>query len=39
MTVNVLRSGLNLTGNVSVNLVATDGTAKNGTNYTAPPPR
>ena len=37
VTVNVLRSGLNLTGNVSVNLVATDGTAKSGINYGAPP--
>jgi hypothetical protein len=36
VSVNVLRSGLNLTGNVSVNLVATDGNAKNGVNYTAP---
>jgi len=37
VTVNVLRSGLNLTGNVSINLVATDGTAKSGINYGAPP--
>ena len=36
VSINVLRTGLNLTGNVSVNLIATDGTAKNGTNYTAP---
>jgi Calx-beta domain len=36
VSINVIRSGLNLTGNVSVNLIATDGTAKNGTNYTAP---
>jgi hypothetical protein len=36
VSVNVLRSGLNLTGNVSVNLIATDDTAKNGINYTAP---
>ena len=36
VSINVLRTGLNLTGNVSVNLIATDGTAKKGTNYTAP---
>src|SRR5262249_59765164 len=37
VSVTVMRTGLNLTGNVSVTLVATDGSAGNGTNYNLTP--
>ncbi len=36
LSLNVLRTGANLAANVSVTLIATDGTAKNGVNYTTP---
>jgi uncharacterized repeat protein (TIGR01451 family) len=37
VSVTVTRTGLNLTGNVSVTLVATDDSARNGTNYSFEP--